>query len=1738
MIFNEKRLQYLAYGVFLLLTSVLLIGSYEYYRAQEERSLQNVNFALDAIADHQSKEIQSWRSERLGDVLTHFDNEWFTEGFVRLCEQTEKSKEKKKMSAWLTKVQTYYGYDEISLFDGTGNKIASSTDHHTTLQRDVQQSVRTVLQTGEILIVDLHRHASDSVIYFTIVFPIKSSKGTPPIGAVVLRINPFETIFKKINSFFNPYRTAEALLFRRDSNEITFISGMPLIGQPPLTYRVPLTRTELPAVQAILGKEGILTGKDYRGEPVLSSVRKINNSPWYIVVKVDLNEIESPLSRQFVMIVLFVIVCIAGLGSVLVLTIKTERTARLREKMELLVKENFLQEIIRNSLNEIYVFTNDSFRTTFVNEGALRGLGYSADEIVQHSIFLFQPDFDSASFQNVVQPLLSGEKETKVYETRHRRKDGTTYPVETRLQSMTANNEKIFVAFSTNLSARKEAEAKVRESEEKFRNIFEHSTIGKSLTGIDGSIKANKAFCDIVGYTKEECEKIDWSTITHPDDVQASVDIVRSLIAGKRFSAHFEKRYIHKSGRIVWTDVNTYLHRDSNNQPQYFITSISDITGKKEIEQKILREKQYVDNLIESLPGVFYQISPEKRFIRWNKNFETVSGYSAEEMARISPIDLFEGNDKANIAASIAKVFAEGSVTIGANIVTKNRMTIPYFFSGTLITAEGIPNLIGLGLDISAQKEAEEKVRKSEEQFRRAIADAPIPMMMHDENDTVLQISKGWTQYSGYTFTDIPTLGDWTERAYGQRGGFAKEYIDRLFEIQETVGNGEWNVTAKDGAKRIWDFYTTPIGRTDKGQRLLLSIAIDITDQKKATEDLRESEIKFRSLIQSTPLPLCLVDNAGSITFINDRFKKIFGYTLDDIPTLDEWWKKAYPDPAYRTWVLTTWNAAIETAREKNADIESVEYTVTGKNGNERIIVIAGITLREGFLATFIDITERKQAEEERNRFFNLALDFQCVAGTDGFFKRINPSFTRVFGYTEQELLSKPFTEFIHPEDVQSTTEAVGKLSAQQPVTNFVNRYRCADGSYRWLSWAATPFGSSMYAAAHDITEQKNYELMLQQHKVEMERAQAIAHLGNWSWNINDNTIEWSDEMYKIYGVQRDTFHLNLENLNSLIHPKDRRQQQASIESILAGKLFEPFEYRVIRPSGELREVLIYGAELLMDAAGKPAKILGAVFDVTERKKFEKELKIRNRINQIFLTTDNDDIYGEVLDVILDWTDSAFGVFGYIDETGALVVPSMTRSIWEQCNVPEKSIVFSKETWGDSIWPRSIREKKILFSNTPSSLTPKGHVTVDRNVAVPIIHRDAVIGLVQVANKPIAYTEDDIKQLRTISEFLAPVLGARLQRDREERERIVAQNNLEEAKERLELALSGGLIGVWEWDLKTDVTIWDERMEKMFGLPVGSFGGDYPSFKALLHPDDVGPTEEAIRKALEEDIQYNVLYRAFWPSGDMRYIKATAIVIKDAAHTPVRMIGVCSDLTEVKNAEENLHMAMINLEKSNKELEQFAYVASHDLQEPLRMVSSYTQLLERRYKDKLDSDANEFINYAVDGANRMQRLINDLLEYSRVTTRGKPFVKSDLSSVLGLAVANLKQKIEETNAIIINDPLPSCPADEIQMSRVFQNLLENAIKFRGASAPRIRISSEEEPHRFVIAVKDNGIGIEEKYGDRIFTIFQRLHTKEEYPGTGIGLAICKRTVERHGGTIWFTSVPGEGTTFYFTIPRS
>lgn len=375
-------------------------------------------------------------------------------------------------------------------------------------------------------------------------------------------------------------------------------------------------------------------------------------------------------------------------------------------------------------------------------------------------------------------------------------------------------------------------------------------------------------------------------------------------------------------------------------------------------------------------------------------------------------------------------------------------------------------------------------------------------------------------------------------------------------------------------------------------------------------------------------------------------------------------------------------------------------------------------------------------------------------------------------------------------------------------------------------------------------------------------------------------------------------------------------------------------------------------------------------------------------------------------------------------------------------------------------------------------------------------------------------------------------------------EQTIAEQELRKSNERFGFLSQATFDAIRDWDLQTNEIMWNEGVMKMFELTDPAEAKKIDWWYTHLHPED----KERVEKKINYHIRNNI---ANWEDeyrmkagGSYKYIYDRGYIIYDEQNQPVRMIGAMQDLTERKDHENMLQNLNQSLEKrakelaeSNAELERFAYVASHDLQEPLRMVSSFLQLLEKRYKDKLDNKAHEYISYAVDGAERMKRLILDLLEYSRVNSSKAIVEDVDVNEVVEDLKMLYKNVLAETKGTIKTTKLPNVKGSRVQILQLFQNLIGNAFKYRSKAAPVIDICYEEEESFYKFGVNDNGIGIDPKFFHKIFTIFQRLHNRDEYSGTGIGLAICKKIIDKHGGKLWVESTPGQGSTFYFTLPK-
>lgn len=371
-----------------------------------------------------------------------------------------------------------------------------------------------------------------------------------------------------------------------------------------------------------------------------------------------------------------------------------------------------------------------------------------------------------------------------------------------------------------------------------------------------------------------------------------------------------------------------------------------------------------------------------------------------------------------------------------------------------------------------------------------------------------------------------------------------------------------------------------------------------------------------------------------------------------------------------------------------------------------------------------------------------------------------------------------------------------------------------------------------------------------------------------------------------------------------------------------------------------------------------------------------------------------------------------------------------------------------------------------------------------------------------------------------------------LKKVEEEKSRLLDEVN--ESRRKIDLILQNAKIGSWEYDRKTGRILMDGSLAEILGIEKMNISDD--EFQDLLHIEDVPNLRITTEEAFEKKIPFETFFRIRHHDEKIKYLTAKAFINYDRDNDVAGLSGVCIDMTDSHESFEHSLITLNNeLTESNKNLKNFAYIASHDLQEPLRMVTCFVQLLEKKYGSELDDTAREYIAFAVQGAKRMYDLLNSLLAYSRLSTKPSFLQEVDMNEILDTVRDNMQLMIREKQARLESDKLPVIYADYNQMIQLLQNLIDNGIKFSN-TAPRIKISSTLEGNFHIFKVEDSGIGIEHEYFDKIFIIFQKLHNCEKYPGTGIGLAICKSIVERHGGSIWLDSKPGEGTTFFFSIP--
>ncbi|MEA3193049.1 MAG: hypothetical protein QOD26_1382 [Betaproteobacteria bacterium] len=734
--------------------------------------------------------------------------------------------------------------------------------------------------------------------------------------------------------------------------------------------------------------------------------------------------------------------------------------------------------------------------------------------------------------------------------------------------------------------------------------------------------------------------------------------------------------------------------------------------------------------------------------------------------------------------------------------------------------------------------------------------------------------------------------------------------------------------------------------------------------------------------------------------------------------------------------------------------------------------------------------------EDLYRRTFERAASGLAHIGLDRRFVRVNRRLTEILGYGEADLKILTGREISHPDDVDKINQQRPQLYAGEIDSLHVEkRYLKKSGETVWVAITIVlerdAAGEPLYEIAvfDDITARKRTEAALRESEERFRQTFELAASGMAHVTLDGHLLRVNRSLCQILGYSRE--ELIGISVKELSHPEDRDLTDAERERVREGEIAAArFEKRYLRKNGAVVWVDLAVA-LAHDAAGEPEYEIAVFDDITSRKVLDAALRDKTDLLQLgqsaarMIILDYDINAGT-----LTWSDSPEWLRGPLPASGEYPL------------------------FKDQVHPED-RQRFVAERATSLKTMQPG------SQEYRVVRTDGQILWVLARRQVLA--DEAGKAARLLVAMI----------DVTERKHAEAALRESEARFRSLTQLSSDWY--WEQDAQFGLKFMSGRMGERTGLDAAAYIGRKRWDAPALNLTEEDWAKHRAQLERHEPFRNFEMQRPA-EAGGSRWVSLAGEPLFDEAGHFAGYRGVGTDITDRKQAEIALREAHEELKRSNSELEQFAYVASHDLQEPLRMVSSYTQLLVRRFGERFDGDSREFMGYIVDGAARMKQLIEDLLAYSRVGTHGKAFREVEVEVPLRRAVTNLRAAIEEASAAVTWDPLPTVMADELQLAQLFQNLIGNALKFRSASVPRIHVFVVKRDADWHFMVRDNGIGIEAQYFERIFMVFQRLHNKADYPGTGIGLAICKKVVERHGGDIWVESRPGEGSAFHFNLP--
>lgn len=1065
--------------------------------------------------------------------------------------------------------------------------------------------------------------------------------------------------------------------------------------------------------------------------------------------------------------------------------------------------------------------------------------------------------------------------------------------------------------------------------------------------------------------------------------------------------------------------------------------------------------------------------------------------------------------------------------------------TVYFFFPPVYSLAVGVDGLLRLSVWVlvavlisvltDRRKQAEAAERAQREYFQVTLASIGDAVMMTDPVGTVTFLNRVAEEITGWTTAAAmgKPLPEVFHIVNEETRHSVENPADKVLRTGAVVGLANHTVLIRrDGSECPIDESAAPI-RDAQGQVLgIVLVFRDISARRQVEQSLQESRDQLAVILRGVADGITAQTSAGQLIHANEAAARILGYpsvsallhaplreVIQQFEVLDE---EGHPFPLLQL-------PGQRALRGEQSPEALVRFRIVA-TGEERWSQVKATPImdeqgRVRFAVNiFRDITALKRAEEvlrqseARYRTVSeLVSDYAYAVRIEpdgrGVLEWITEAFSRITGFTMHELdAQEGLTWLIHPEDMPSVQHRLQALFAGQP-GNSEHRILTKSGEVRWLQDYSTPEWDPTHSrivriigAGQDITVRKQAEKALAQQTVALQRSEEAERAQREFFQVTLTSI---GDAVIVTNPQGEVTFLNrvAEVVTGWVTAEAAGKPLPEVFHIQSEETRQPVENpvaKVLRTGGIAglanHTVLIRkdGSVCPIDDTAAPirderGRLLGIVLvfrDISARRQVERALQESETRLQAIVTTAVDGIITIDERGSLEWLNpAAERLFGY-------AAPAILGQ-----NVK-------------LLMPEPYREEHDGYLANYLRTGEAKVIGIGREVVGQ--RRDGTTFPLE-----LAVSEVRLPDQRLFTGIVRDITA-----------RKQAEDALRKSEARFRALANAVPAMVWTAAPNGAITYASEQWLRYCGITPEQNAGQWPTL--VLHPDDQDRCLTQWAQALERGIDYEIEVRNRRVDGEYRWFLTRAVPARDATGRITAWYGTTTDIHDRKRLEETLV-------QQAAELRQFAHIVSHDLGEPLRTVTNYIQLLARRYQGKLDTRADEYIAFAVDGAQRMQQMITDLLAYTRAGGQALRVAPVDCETLLVRVLSDLRQAVQESAATITHDPLPTVHGDATQLGLVFQNLIGNALKFRGTALPRIHVSAHHESQHWRFAVQDNGIGLDSRHAERIFQVFQRLHTRSEYAGTGIGLAICKKIVERHGGRIWVDSQLGQGATFNFTI---